>query len=64
MSALAVDASGRAATRYYDFTVSEESTTLDVKIHLIGDVTGDGRINSRDVTKIKAHMSGNSSLWR
>ncbi len=42
-------------TRMYDVTVSEEDMLLDLKIHLVGDVTGDGRVNTVDVSMANAH---------
>lgn len=44
-------------TREYAITVSAENVTQDVKIHLKGDVTGDGRVNAVDLSRIKAHIT-------
>lgn len=42
-------------TRTYEITVSNEDVTQNVKIHLKGDISGDGRINVVDVAKANAH---------
>lgn len=34
----------------------------DVKIHLLGDVNGDGRVRSNDLTIVYAHISGTSKI--
>jgi hypothetical protein len=56
-------------TREYTVTVNGdgiiedgENITLDVKIHLIGDVTGDGKVNMGDVGKLSSHVKGTSAL--
>lgn len=49
-------------TRTYSLTVSNEDVTLDVKIHLIGDVDGNGKINTGDVAKLNAHLKGSNKL--
>ena len=43
-------------TRSYEVTVGTEDRTMDVKLCLIGDVTGDGRVNIMDVAKLYAHV--------
>ena len=50
------------ATREYTITVGTESMTQNVKIHLKGDVNGDGKVNTSDVGKINAHAKGTSSI--
>ena len=45
-------------TREYAITV-EADLTQDVKIHLIGDIDGNGKINVGDVSKLNGHMKGN-----
>ena len=42
-------------TREYTITV-EADLTQDVKIHLVGDVDGNGKINVGDVSKINSHI--------
>ena len=42
-------------TRTYAITVAGEAVTLDVKLHLPGDVTGDGKVNVADTSKTYAH---------
>ncbi len=42
-------------TREYKITVAEEKTALDLKIHLLGDVTGDGKVNTVDVARANSH---------
>ena len=39
-------------TREYTVTVSAENVTQDVKIHLKGDITGDGKVNTFDIVKM------------
>ena len=45
-------------TREYTVVVSTDDVTQDAKIHLLGDVTGDGKINSLDKKKIYNHING------
>lgn len=45
-------------TRDYAVTVSGGEFTQDAKIHLLGDVTGDGKINALDKKKIYNHING------
>ena len=49
-------------TREYTVTVGEEDLTQDVKIHLIGDIDGNGKINVGDVSKLNGHIKGSSPL--
>lgn len=49
-------------TREYTITVGAEAVTQDVKIHLIGDITGDGKITNSDVNKANLHSKGRSIL--
>lgn len=50
------------ATRIYEITVEREDITENLKIHLIGDVTGDGKVKIGDYAKILAHVKGTSIL--
>lgn len=45
-------------TRDYTVTVNGGVLTQDAKIHLLGDVTGDGKINALDKKKIYNHING------
>ncbi len=49
-------------TREYTITVAEEGLTQDVKIHLIGDIDGNGKINMGDVSKLNAHLKGTNPI--
>ena len=49
-------------TRTYDITVFDEDVTQDVKICLVGDVTGDGKVNTRDLNRVYAHVNGTNPL--
>ena len=49
-------------TRICEVTVGENSVTQDVKICLIGDVTGDGKVNTRDLNRLYAHVNGTNTL--
>lgn len=49
-------------SREYTVTVADTEVTLDAKIHLIGDVTGDGRVNVGDVSRIYAYAKKNGTL--
>lgn len=42
-------------TREYTITVGTEAVTQDVKIHLKGDVTGDGKVTTQDVIRVNSH---------
>ena len=57
---LTVSKEGHVA-REYAITV-EAGTEQDVKIHLIGDVTGDGRVNVADTSKVYSHVKGTALL--
>ena len=45
-------------TREYTVVVGDTSVLQDVKIHLKGDITGDGKINAMDKKKIYNHING------
>lgn len=42
-------------TREYTVTVGTEAVTQDMRIHLKGDINGDGRVNTSDVGKANIH---------
>lgn len=50
------------ATRIYKITVEREDITEALKIHLLGDVTGDGQVKIGDYAKILAHVKGASIM--
>ena len=49
--------------REYTVTVSTENVTQDVKIHLKGDITGDGKVNTFDIVKANLHAKKKTLLW-
>ena len=49
-------------TREYTVTVSAENVTQDVKIHLKGDITGDGKVNTFDIVKMNLHAKKKTEL--
>ncbi len=49
-------------TRTYEVVVSEEDVTQDVKIHLRGDINGDGKLNVVDAARINAQAKGAVAL--
>lgn len=50
------------ATRIFEITVASESFTQDAKIHLLGDINGDGLLNIMDVNRANAHAKKRSTL--
>ena len=46
----------------YTVTVSTENVTQDVKIHLKGDITGDGKVNTFDIVKMNLHAKKKTEL--
>lgn len=50
------------ATRTYEITVEREDVSNALKIHLKGDINGDGRVNVSDVGKANAHAKKTKSL--
>ena len=44
-------------TRSYELTITE-SSTLDASLNLLGDLTGDGKINVADVARLYTHIRG------
>lgn len=49
-------------TRSYEITVEEDNVIIDLKIHPLGDINGDGRANTIDVASCNAHARGVSTL--
>ncbi len=49
-------------TRAYTITVGTAVASQDVKIHLRGDINGDGNVNINDVGKANAHTKGSLLL--
>ena len=49
-------------TREYAVVVGNSSVIQDVKIHLKGDINGDGKVNTSDVGKANAHVKKVSTL--
>ena len=49
-------------TREYELTVGTDNVTLDVKIHLKGDINGDGKVNTTDVGRANAHAKKTNLL--
>lgn len=50
------------ATREYTITADGSDITQDVKIHLKGDINGDGKVNTSDVGKANSHTKGTLTL--
>ena len=49
-------------TREYEVTVDGNDVVQDVKIHLVGDITGDGQINIMDVNRANLHFKKKITL--
>lgn len=50
-------------TRFYTVVVADGvAVTQDLKIHLVGDITGDGKVNAVDVARVNAHAKGVKAL--
>ncbi len=49
-------------TREYEIVVADEDVVQNVKIHLIGDINGDGKVNTVDVARANAQARGVSAL--
>ena len=49
-------------TREYALTVGTDVVTQDVKICLIGDVSGDGRVNVGDVVRLYSYIRGTATI--
>ena len=48
--------------REYTLTVGDEAAALDIELWLIGDVTGDGRVNYLDYGRVLSQAKGNNAL--
>ena len=48
--------------RTYTVTVDKDDVVLDVKLHLIGDIDGNGKINVGDVAKVIGHIKNTAPL--
>jgi hypothetical protein len=48
--------------RSYEITVSGNAVTQDVKIHLIGDINGDGDVTTVDAARVNSHAKGKTLL--
>jgi hypothetical protein len=48
--------------RSYEIEVAEGKINVDVKLHLIGDVTGDGNVNMGDISKLYAHIRNTAPI--
>lgn len=46
----------------YEVVVGAEDVSQNVKIHLKGDINGDGKVNTMDVARMNAHAKGVSTL--
>ena len=46
----------------YTLTVTGQSLTQNVTIHLIGDIDGNGKVNVGDVAKLNGHIKGTAPL--
>ena len=49
-------------TREYPITVAQNNVTQNAKIHLKGDINGDGRVNTMDVGLANSHARNKSTL--
>jgi hypothetical protein len=49
-------------SREYEVTVADAEVTLNVKICLNGDVTGDGQVNIGDVGRVYAYVKGTKDI--
>ena len=50
-------------TREYSVTVGGDVKTLNTEIRLLGDVNGDGRVNTMDYTRLLKHVNETQPLW-
>lgn len=49
-------------SRSYTVTLGEEASVLNLKLHPLGDITGDGKKNVGDVSKIYSHIKKTSLI--
>ena len=49
-------------TREYEVTLTGAETVLNAKIHLIGDIDGNGKVNVGDVSKLNSHLKGTNKM--
>ena len=49
-------------SRSYEIDVADGKITLDVKLHLVGDVTGDGRVNVGDTARVYSHVKTTAQI--
>ena len=50
------------ADRSYSLTLSSGENRQDLKLHPLGDITGDGKLNIGDVARIYTHIKGGTKL--
>ncbi len=50
------------ATREYIIEVGTEAVSQDMKIHLLGDIDGDGTVRMNDLSRVNAHVKENTLL--
>lgn len=49
-------------TREYDVTIDDEDIELDIQLNLLGDINGDGKVNTLDVARANANAKGVTTL--
>ena len=49
-------------TREYDVTIEDADVSVETKIHLLGDINGDGKITIIDYARANAHAKGVQQL--
>ena len=50
------------AVREYEIAVASEDVTCELVIHLLGDINGDGRVNTIDTARANSHAKGVKAL--
>ena len=50
-------------TREYIIDVGTENVTQNVKIHLLGDINGDGKVDMKDWGRMRSHINEANPLW-